>query len=330
MTENHVGLCDVYAARGRLEGRVRRTPLVASPSLSEQAGTEVNLKLEQQQLTGSFKLRGATNALLNLPESATVRGVAAASTGNHGRALAYAARGAGISCVICMSSQVPANKVAAVRALGAEVRIVGQSQDEAQREVNRLVAEEGLAAVPPFDHPDIIAGQGTIGLELIEDCPALASLLVPLSGGGLIAGVALAVKAACPGVEVIGVSMARGAAMQASQQAGRPVEVPELPTLADALGGGIGLDNRWTFRMVHDLVDRIVLLDEEEIRAAGRHAYREEQEVVEGGGAVGIGALLAGKLVPRGPAAIVLSGRNIDMGLHQRLISNEALVPEAP
>ncbi|MBV8459156.1 MAG: hydroxyectoine utilization dehydratase EutB [Acetobacteraceae bacterium] len=325
MLAEQVTLADVYAARRRIAGRVRRTPLVDSPSLSERTGVPVKLKLEQRQTTGSFKLRGATNALLQVLRGATTRGVAAASTGNHGRGLAYAARLAGVRCIICMSHQVPANKVDAIRTLGAEVRIAGQSQDDAQAEVDRLVAEEGLAEVSPFDHPDIIAGQGTIGLELMEDFPELAAVLVPLSGGGLISGVALAVKTANPQVTVVGISMARGAAMYASQQAGHPVDVPELPTLADALGGGIGLGNRWTFRMVRDLVDEIVLLDEEEIAAAMRHAYWQEQEVVEGGGAVGIGALLAGKFAPRGPAAVVLCGRNIDMRLHHRLVSSNDL-----
>jgi threonine dehydratase len=321
--KEQVTLADIYAARRRIAGRVSRTSLVDSPSLSERAGVPVKLKLEQRQTTGSFKLRGATNALVRLLNGAATRGVAAASTGNHGRGLAYAARLARVRCIICMSHQVPANKVDAIRILGADVRITGQSQDGAQAEVDRLVAEEGLTEVSPFDHPDIIAGQGTIGLELMEDFPELASVLVPLSGGGLISGVALAVKTANPKVKVVGISMANGAAMYASQQAGHPVDVPELPTLADALGGGIGLGNRWTFRMVRDLLDEIILLDEQEIAAAIRHAYWQEQEVVEGGGAVGIGALLAGEFVPRGPTAVVLSGRNIEMRLHQRIISGE-------
>jgi threonine dehydratase len=323
MRTEQITLADIYAARQRIAGRVRCTPLVDSPTLSEQAGVAIKLKLEQRQTTGSFKLRGATNALLKLMESATVPGVTAASTGNHGRGLAYAARLAGVPCIICMSHQVPANKVDAVRALGADVRIVGQSQDDAQAEVERLVTDEGLTAISPFDHPDIIAGQGTMGLELMEDFSELASVLVPLSGGGLISGVALAVKTANPAAKVIGISMASGAGMYASQQAGRSVEVPELPTLADALAGGIGADNRWTFRMVRDLVDEIILLEEPEIAAAIRHAYWQEQEVVEGGGAVGIGALLAAKFVPQGPTAIVLSGRNIDMRLHQQIIAGQ-------
>jgi threonine dehydratase len=316
-----ITLADVYAARHRIASRVVRTLLVPSPSLSEFAGVEVHLKLEHRQTTGSFKLRGATNALMALPEAVLAKGVVAASTGNHGRALAHAARLAGVRCVVCMSRLVPRNKVEGIRALGAEIRIDGSSQDDAQAEVDRLVAEEGLAMVPPFDHPDIIAGQGTIGLELVEDLPELKTVLVPLSGGGLISGVAFAVKSACPAAEIVGISMARGAAMHSSLEAGQPTLVEEVETLADSLGGGIGLANRWTFPMVRKLVDRVVLLEEEEIEAGLRHAYWQEQEIVEGAAAVGIAALLAGKLRPEGPTAVVLSGRNIDMELHHRLMS---------
>ena len=209
--------------------------------------------------------------------------------------------------------------------IGAEVRLVGRSQDEAQVEVDRLVREEGMTLLPPFDHADIVAGQGTLGLELLDDLPEVSTLLVPLSGGGLIAGVARAVKARRPDARVVGISMARGAAMAESLQAGKPILVEEQPSLADSLGGGIGLDNRYTFAMVRELVDDVVLLSEAEIAAAVHHAYWQEQEVVEGGGAVGIGALLAEKARPKGPTAIVLSGRNIDMALHHRLISGEAV-----
>ncbi len=328
MMGERLTLADIYVARRRLDGRIARTPLVPSSSLSEGVGAPVHLKLEQHQFTGSFKLRGATNALLALPDDARTRGVVAASTGNHGRALAYAAKAAGTRCVVCMSHLVPGNKVEGIRRLGAEIRIVGRSQDDAQVEAERLVAEERLTMLPPFDHPDIIAGQGTLGLELIEQCPELEAVLVPLSGGGLIAGTALAVKTAKPSARVLGISMMRGAAMNASLAAGRPVDIEELPTLADSLGGGIGLCNRWTFRIVRELVDEVVLLGEPEIAAAVRHAYWQEQEVIEGAAAVGIAALLTGKMQPRGPAVVVLSGRNIDMSLHQRLIAGEDVRPE--
>lgn len=319
MTQD-IHLIDLYRARERLRGQVLHTPLVTSPSLSRLTGSAVHLKLECRQITGSFKLRGATNALLSLDQDARARGVVGVSTGNHGRALAYAARQLGVRAAICMSRLVPANKVEAIRALGAEVHITGASQDEAEHEVARLVREEGLTLLPPFDHPDVIAGQGTVGLELLEDLPTVDSVLVPLSGGGLLAGVALAMKRASPAIRVIGVTMERGCAMHASLKAGHPVQVEELETFADSLGGGIGLDNRYTFRMAQNLVDTTVLVSEDEIAAAIRHAYREEQVVVEGSGAVGIAALLAGRIANPGTTAVLLSGANIDMALHQRIV----------
>ncbi len=313
-----------HQAQARIRGRIRPTPLAHSSSLSEMAGAPVYLKLEHHQNTGSFKLRGATNALLALTDEQRQCGVAAASTGNHGRGLAYAAQQAGVRCIICMSSLVPQNKVEGIKALGAEVRIIGDSQDDAQVEVDRLVAEEGMTMVPPFDHPDVIAGQGTLGLELLADLPEVETVLIPLSGGGLAAGVAAALKAQRSDIRVIGVSMARGPGMHLSLQAGKPIFSEELPTLADSLGGGIGVDNRYTFPMIRDLVDEVVLLNETEIAAAIRHAYWQEREVIEGSGSVGIGAILAGKVTLTGPTAIVVSGRNIDMDLHHRLMTGEA------
>lgn len=316
-----VTLDTIRAAAERIAGEVARTPLVRSAALSERAGAPVFLKLETRQTTGSFKLRGATNAVLSLPPEARKVGIAAASTGNHGRGLAHAAARQGLRCVVCMSALVPENKVAAIRALGAEIRIVGRSQDDAQEEVDRLVAQEGFTAIPPFDHADVISGQGTIGLEIVADLPEVAQVVVPLSGGGLFGGIAAAVKGLRPQARMVGVSMARGPAMRDSLAAGRPVAVAELPTLADSLGGGIGLDNRHTFALARGLLDGAVLLTEAEIAAAIDHAYAAEQEIVEGGGAVGIGALLAGKLTVSGPTVLVLSGRNIDMALHRKIVS---------
>jgi threonine dehydratase len=318
-----VTLQDTYRARRALAGRIRRTPLVASDALSRAGGATVHLKLEHLQITGSFKLRGATNAVLALTPEQQAKGVVGVSTGNHGRGLAYAAKQAGARCVICMSSLVPQNKVLGIEALGAEVRIVGASQDEAQREVDGLVAEQGMTMLPPFDHADVIAGQGTIGLELLEDLPELEACIVPLSGGGLIAGVARAIKSANSRARVIGVTMAKGAAMYQSQKAGRPVEVEETASLADSLGGGIGLDNRYTFAMVRELVDDLLLVGEEQIADAIRHAYWREQQIIEGSGAVGIAALRAGLIARPGVCAVVLSGANIDMAQHARLIRDE-------
>ncbi|NUT76410.1 hydroxyectoine utilization dehydratase EutB [Pseudomonas sp. C1C7] len=314
-------LNDVYLARQRIEALVRRTPMEHSPSLSRLLGVPVYLKLESQQITGSFKLRGASNAVAQLSAEEKRRGVVAASTGNHGRALAYAASRQGVKATICLSQLVPANKVQAIRDLGAEVCIVGHSQDDAQREAERIAAEQGAILLPPFDHPAIIAGQGTLGLEILEQQPDVAQVLVPLSGGGLFAGVALALKTANPRIVTHGISMQRGAAMHASLKAGHPVEVEELPTLADSLGGGIGLDNRYTLSMTRDTCDHLHLLSEASIANAIRHAYREERLVLEGAAAVGIAALLDGLIEPRGPVVVVVSGRNVDTEQHLRVLA---------
>ncbi|MDX5351052.1 MAG: hydroxyectoine utilization dehydratase EutB [Paracoccaceae bacterium] len=291
---------------------VLRSPLIPA-ALSDRIGVDVLLKLETLQPTGAFKLRGATNAVSRLTGDEARRGVVCCSTGNHGRAVAHAARARGIPATVCLSSLVPQVKVDAVAALGARVVRHGASQDEAQVMADRLSAEEGLVALPPFDHPHVIAGQGTIGLELLEDRPDLDTVLVPLSGGGLLAGIAVALKALKPSVRVIGLSMERGAAMAASLNAGQPVEVPELPTLADSLGGGIGLANRHTFALCRDLVDDVILLTEAEIYQGMRWMLLRERMVVEGAAAVGAAALLAGKVHPRGPTALIVSGQNVDM-----------------
>lgn len=320
-----VTLADIEQAARRIEGRILPTPFVLSASLSERCGVPVGLKLEHHQVTGSFKLRGATNAVLSLSAEQRARGVVAASTGNHGRALSHAASAEGVTATICMSTLVPENKVREIRRLGARVRIVGRSQDEAQAEVDRLVAGEGLVMVPPFDDPSVVAGQGTLGIEIVAAMPDVATVLVPLSGGGLAAGVAAAVKGLSAKTRVIGLTMDRGAAMKASLDAGRPVQVEEVASLADSLGGGIGLDNGVTFRMCRDLLDEVILLTEAEIAAGIRHAYREEREVIEGAGAIGMAALLSDRLGRLdGPVAVVLSGRNIDMELHRRVINGAA------
>jgi len=318
-----VGLAEIEAARAAIADTVRLTPVNPSASLSALAGVPVHLKCEHHQVTGSFKARGAANAVKMLSDEELRRGVVGCSTGNHGRGLAHAAKRAGIRCIICMSKLVPQNKIDGIEALGAEVRIVGASQDDAQVEVDRLVAEEGMTMVPPFDHPGVIAGQGTLGLEIIEQVPEAEWAVVQLSGGGLISGVAAALKAKRPQMRVIGVSMERGAAMHECLKAGKPVHVEELATLADSLGGGIGLDNRYTFHMVRALVDDVVLVSEAEIAAGIRHGYWKESQIVEGSGAVGMAALLSGKLKPTGPTVVLLSGGNIDMALHHRIISGE-------
>lgn len=320
-----VTLARVVAARRRIRGTAVETPLVPSPHLTRVAGATFLLKLEMTQPIGAFKLRGAANAILGLP--AGTAGVTCCSTGNHGRGVAHAAAARGIRAVICMSALVPQTKVDGIRALGAEVRIIGRSQDDAQREVERLVAEEGLVEISPFDDGAVIAGQGTIGLELIEQCPDLRTVLVPLSGGGLAGGIAFSVKRFDPSIRVIGITMDRGAAMYESIRAGRPVDVLEVPSLADSLGGGIGLNNRLSFDLCRRYLDDIVLVTEAEIYRALQTIYYEDRLVCEGACVVGIAALQAGKLGPLpGPIATIITGRNLDMAVHADIMVGRDVV----
>lgn len=319
-----LSLADILAAARTIRDVAVRTPLVPSPHLTRLAGHDFLLKLENTQPIGAFKLRGAANAILNL--SASVKGVTCCSTGNHGRGVAFAARSRGMKAVICMSALVPRAKVDGIRALGAEVRIVGRSQDDALAESRRIAAEEGLVEISPFDDPLVIAGQGTIGLELMRDRPDLDMVLVPLSGGGLAAGVALAVKAIKPSVRVIGISMDRGAAMDASIRAGRPVEVEEVASLADSLGGGIGLDNRLSFPLCRDLLDGVVLVTEAEIYRALQTLFYEDRMVAEGACVVGIAALQASRLpAAKGAITTIITGRNVDMAVFHRIMAGEAV-----
>jgi len=315
-------LRDIYAARKAIAGKVVRTPLLPSRFLSVRAGLPFHLKMETMQPTGAFKLRGATYAAQNVPAGTTT--LTCCSTGNHGRGVAYAARQLGLKARICMSSLVPQTKIDGIKALGADVRIVGTSQDDALEECRRLSLEPGIAEISPFDDRYVIAGQGTIGLEIMEDLPDLQTLLVPLSGGGLAAGTALAAKSVTPSLKVIGLTMDRGAAMHASVKAGRPVEVREVPSLADSLGGGIGLENKLSFAMCRDFLDDIVLVTEEEIYRAMQALYYEDNLVAEGASVVGIAACLAGKLTGiKGPIATIVTGRNVDMHQFTEIVSGK-------
>ncbi|MEO8531993.1 MAG: pyridoxal-phosphate dependent enzyme, partial [Deltaproteobacteria bacterium] len=251
------------------------------------------------------------------------KGVACCSTGNHGRGVAYAAKARGLRAVVCMSELVPQAKVDGIRALGADVRICGRSQDDAWAAVQTLCRDEGLVEISPFDDPHVIAGQGTIGLELLEARPDLDLILVPLSGGGLAAGIAVAAKALKPKVRVIGVTMDRGAAMAASIRAGHPVDVTEVASLADSLGGGIGSQNRLTFPMCRDLLDDVVLVTEEQIRDAMQVLYFEDRMVAEGASVTGLAALASGQVKANGPVATIVTGRNLDMGLHAKIMAGE-------
>ncbi|WP_108445724.1 hydroxyectoine utilization dehydratase EutB [Halomonas denitrificans] len=323
MHHHGVTLERIYQARRRLAGEAVRTPLVPSAALSARFDAEILLKLETHQPTGAFKLRGATNMIAALIErhgrEALAAGVVTASTGNHGRAVAYAAARQGVPAVICLSRLVPPDKVAAVEALGAEVRRVGASQDEAFEEVERLVRERGMTLIPPFDDPLVAAGQGTIGLELMEECPALDRVIVGLSGGGLLGGIGAAVKAIRPACRVTGVSLSRGAAMWESLRAGRPVAVEEVESLGDSLGGGIGADNRCTLPLVREVMDDHCQVSERAIADAMVTLLEHEKVLVEGAAAVGLAALSEHGLDVRGQrVALILSGNAVSLATLDR------------
>lgn len=324
MTTPALTLQDIFCARKTIAPLVSKTPLIQSAPLSERADVAVHLKLELLQKTGAFKVRGAANKILSLSSDEQQRGVVTVSTGNHGRAVAYVAGQLDLDAAVCLSERVPNNKVEALRQLNAELVIQGQSQDEAEVQARRIQKERGATLIPPFDDPLIIAGQGTIGLELLADLPEIDTVLVPLSGGGLIAGIALALKSANPNIRVIGISMERAPVMYQSLQAGRPVQLPEESTLADSLQGGVGLENQHTFRMVQQYVDELILLSEAEIAAGMAFAFFEHHLVLEGAGAVGIAALLHNKASNLGQnVAVVLSGGNVDIKSFLNVVQGE-------
>lgn len=323
-----VTLQDVFRAQQRISSIARETPLVSSSILGERSGHTVTLKLETLQPTGTFKVRGAANKILDLSPDERRTGVVTASTGNHGRAVSHVARQLGIPAVVCISERVPQNKVQALRRAGAEVVIEGESQDDAAERAEELRQERGLTMVHPFDDPLVIAGQGTIGLELLRQLPDVDTVLVPLSGGGLISGIALALKSASPVIRVVGVSMERAPVMVRSLQTGRPVQLPEEETLADSLMGGIGLDNRYTFAMVQRYVDETILVSETEIARAMAFLLQEQRVVAEGAAAVGVAALLSGKVSPVGQnVTVVISGGNVAIPQLLKIVQEQGKQP---
>jgi len=313
MQDQKMIAADIFEAKKRISSIIRRTPLKKSIDLSNRTGTNIYYKLEFLQDTGSFKIRGAANCLLKLNSFQRGKGVVTYSTGNHGRATAYVASLIGSKAKICLSSLVPENKREEIKKVGGELIVYGKSQDEAETRALELRDQEGLFIVPPFDNPSIIAGQGTIGLEILEDLPEVDTIFVPVSGGGLISGISIAIKYANPGCKVIGVSMDRGAAMAESLKQGKPVQVEEVKTLADSLQGGILLANQYTFDIVKEYVDDIILVTEEEIALGISYAFLKDHYVLEGAAVVGIAALLAGKVKNVGKNVVIITtGSNIN------------------
>lgn len=316
---------DMAAAMDAVAPFIRRTPVMRDLDLERPGGGQVLLKLENLQVTGSFKVRGAANRILALGPEERGRGVVACSSGNHGRAVAYVAGRRGIPAVLCVPSWVDPVKREGMERAGARVILAGDSYDEAEARAVQMAEEEGLVFVQPFDDPWVAAGQGTLGLELLDQVPELGTVLLPLSGGGLAGGVAYALKERRPGVRVVAVSAARARVMYESIQAGRPVSLAEEETWAEALSGGIGAINRYTFPLIRELVDEHVLVSEEEIGQAMLYAWRSLNLLVEGGGAVALAAILARKWEPgaapgTGATAVVLSGGNVSLRRFQGLV----------
>jgi threonine dehydratase len=310
--EGWLGVAAVRDAQARTRDLVRHTPVLTSRSLSDECGGTVLLKAENLQRTGSFKLRGALAKVDRIDPGA---GVVAGSAGNHAQSLAYAARARGMACEVFMPAEASLSKAAAVRGFGGAVRIGGASVDACVARARERAEETGAVFVHPFDDPEIIAGQGTLGLELLEDVPDLAMVVVPVGGGGLISGIAGVVKAARPDVRVIGVQAAACSAYPASLAGGAPVEVAAGPKIADGIAikrpGGL------TLPLVADWVDGFVTVAEDDVAEAIVLLLERAKLVVEGAGAVGIAALRTGAIVPaaEGATVVVLSGGNIDAGI---------------
>ncbi|HKV12798.1 MAG TPA: threonine/serine dehydratase [Thermoanaerobaculia bacterium] len=299
---------DIEIARRRIAGIARPTPLVASPRLGETAGTSVHLKLENLQATGSFKVRGAASKILGLSPEERARGVITWSSGNHGLAVAYVARLQGIPATLCVPEWIDPFKHRLIRREGAEI-VTCAGVDEAALRSEELREKRGATLIHAFDDPAVIAGQGTVGLEILESLPEVKTVVVPLSGGGLISGIALAVKE--KGVRVVAAYAEKAPVMVESLKAGRPLSLPEEETLATALAGGIDLENRHTFQLVRRLVDDFVPVTEEDIADAMAFALDEHRLVLEGGGVVAVAAILASRLRSEGPVAAVVSGGNM-------------------
>ena len=315
-----VTLKDVLAARERVRDALYLSPCARTETLSRFSRTQAFLKLDNLQMTGAYKERGALNKILTLGEAERARGLIAASAGNHAQAVAYHAGRLGISATIVMPETTPIMKVANTRGHGARVVLSGASYDEAYTEARRLEREEGLTFVHPFDDELIIAGQGTLGLEVVEQVPGLDAVLVPVGGGGLVSGVAVAVKALAPHVKVIGVEAEVLPCMQAAVEAGELVTLDAASTLADGIA--VKRAGEITFEHVQLLVDDIVTVTEEEIASAILYLLEKEKTVAEGAGAVAVAALMHHKLPQLEGKRVcsVISGGNIDVNVVARVI----------
>jgi threonine dehydratase len=319
---------DVAASRARMNGRIRRTPLVRSDWLSDAVRGDVYLKLESLQVTSSFKARGALNAVFSLVERLLPGGpspqIVTASAGNHGRAIAWACEIAGLRHIVFTPRNAPDAKLSAIRRHGADLRAIAADYEDAERTAKRFAAETGGHFISAYSHPDLLAGIGTIAVEILEELPDTTRAVVPVGGGGLIAGLATTFAAAGPTVEVIGVEVEASHPFTASLAAGRIVEVQVGPTLADGLAGNMDPDNI-AFPIVQRLVERIVLTGEDDLTAAMRGLLQHEHLVAEGAGAAAVAALLAGRVDARqGRTVVIVSGANVDLTVLARVLAADS------
>jgi len=315
-----VTLDDVRAALGRIRDRIYLSPCARSETLSRLTGTNAFLKLENLQMTGAYKERGALNKLLALSEAERARGLIAASAGNHAQAVAYHAGRLGVAATIVMPEATPIMKVANTRSHGAQIVLHGASYDEAYAEARRLEAAGGLTFVHPFDDPAVIAGQGTVALEVLEQVPEAEILMVPVGGGGLVSGMAVAAKALRPGIRVVGVQSEMLPSMAAALEAGAPVTLEPATTVADGIA--VKRAGDLTTAHVKALVDEVVTVSEEEIASAILYLLEKEKTVAEGAGAVAVAALMQKRVKGAGGRTVVavVSGGNIDVNLVARVI----------
>ncbi|MGB8651329.1 MAG: threonine ammonia-lyase [Mycobacteriales bacterium] len=313
-----VTLSDIEAARALLRGVARTTPLEGSRALSEQVGGPVWFKCENLQRTGSFKIRGAYVRIARLTDEQRARGVVAASAGNHAQGVALAAALLGCTATVFMPVAAPLPKVQATKGYGAQVRLEGATVDDSLRAAAAFAEQTGAVLIHPFDHEDVIAGQGTVGLELLEQCPDLQTVVVCTGGGGLVSGIAAAVKAVRPGVEVVAVQASGAAAFAPSLAAGHPVPLSSMATMADGIA--VGRPGDVTFRHVKALVDRVVSVDDDALARALLFSLERAKLVVEPAGAAGLAAVMEDPTAFRPPVAVLLSGGNIDPLLLSKVI----------
>jgi threonine dehydratase len=317
-----LGLGDILRARRNLTHLLRKTPLEYSFLLSQQVGNDVYLKLENWQKTGSFKVRGAINKMADLSPAEKARGVVAVSSGNFAVGVAYAAQALGrMPVTVIMPANTPSSKVDKLAEFDVEVILEGATFDKAHDISIEFQRERGLTFVHTYDDPLVVAGQGTVGLEIMEQLPEVEAILVPIGGGGLVAGTAVAAKAINPQVRVIGIQTEASPSAYLSLKEGRCCErYDAAPTIAEGLAGGFGIV---PFTIARDLIDEVILVSEEEIYEAVFFLLQVAQQVVEGSGAVGVAALLSGKVDLRGKkVAVILSGGNMDMEVLSQVMDN--------